>query len=275
MEIYQKLLSAIENKEGVALITITKVVNRKAGDHHDSYLLGSKLLVWSDGRLFSHCELPTQLRGHILQDALQALESRDSHTSIAGFDGCEIEYYIEIYAPPLHLIVAGAGHVAKPVVQMGKILGFNITVICDRPEFANKTQFPWADEVICKPYLDYFRALTDFNDTYILLLTRGHRFDVMILRELLTRQADYPYIGMIGSRRRISGVFSQLREDFPEETFSNIYAPVGLDIGAQTPEEIAVSVLGEIIKVKNNRTGKSLRDSVRYYLIEEKGKKHE
>ncbi|RAP76828.1 hypothetical protein DL346_09760 [Paenibacillus montanisoli] len=177
-----------------------------------------------------------------------------------------MEYFVDVYPPPLHVIVAGAGHVAKPLVEMGKKLGFYITVICDRPQYANVDQFPWADEVICRPYMDYFRSLDITDKPYILLLTRGHQYDVAILREIL--HLSVPYIGMIGSRRRISGVFSQLHEAYPDSEFEHVYAPIGLDIGAQTPEEIAVSVLAEILRVKNHKSGKSLKEEIGHFIVD-------
>jgi xanthine dehydrogenase accessory factor len=270
MDFYSRLRASIERRQGVSLVTITNV------SHKEQYisdigqeLVGNKLLVWPNGEVLYHFVIPEQAVDAIVKNAAQALEMRSSKAFTFQWEDCVMEYFVEVFPPPLHLIVAGAGHVAKPVVQMGKLIGFNITVICDRPQFATSEQFPWADEVICQPYMDYFGNLKMTADTYILLLTRGHKFDVMILRELLSRPAAY--IGMIGSRRRISGVFSQLLKESPEETFDHIFAPVGLDIGAQTPEEIAISILAELLKVKNKKTGESLKHKIGHFIADDKG----
>lgn len=193
------------------------------------------------------------------------LKKKRSGTYTFSWNENEIECFAEYFPAPLHLIVAGAGHVCEPVAQMGKMLGFFVTVIDDRPEFANRGRFPTADEVVCRSYLDYFSEVVLSEHTFILLLTRGHKYDVLSLRELLKRDEKAAYIGMIGSRRRISGVFEELRIDFPNESFNHLFTPVGLDIGAETPAEIAVSILAEILKVKNQKSGNSLSTKVRKY----------
>ncbi|WNR45774.1 XdhC family protein [Paenibacillus roseipurpureus] len=268
MELYQRLISSIESRIGVALITVTRI------DLHDpnhywqltEFTVGTKLLVYASGNVFCEKELAMEDWQPLLENAKMALANQKSHTCISQIKSCEIEYFVDVYPQPLHLIVVGAGHVAKPLVEMGNKLGFYITVICDRPQFANNEQFPWADEVVCRPYTEYFRNLDISDRPYILLLTRGHQYDVAILREIL--HLSVPYIGMIGSRRRISGVFSQLHEDLPDVGFQHVYAPIGLDIGAQTPEEIAISVLAEILRVKNQKSGRSLKEEVRHFIVD-------
>ncbi|WP_134702809.1 XdhC family protein [Ammoniphilus sp. YIM 78166] len=265
-ECYELLLSAISKKEGIAMITITSCRFRTHGESlKDHEITSSKALVWDNGQVELEVGLPEFLTPALVDDALKALQEGTSKTFVHQQEDWELEYYVEVYPPPLHLIVAGAGHVAKPVVQIAKMLGFFVTVICDRPQYANEEQFPLADEVICKEYMDYFSNPTRSAKKYILLVTRGHQFDVMILRELMSKSASY--IGMIGSRRRISGVFSQLKAERPEESFDHIFAPVGLDIGAQTPEEIAVSIMAEILKVKNEKSGVSLREKVGHFIV--------
>lgn len=259
MGLYERLISSIENRLGVALITITKA---------NEVAVGTKLLIDSDGKVFSDDPFQMEEWQPLLVNAKLALAHQKSKTFISQIKESDIEYFVEVYPPPLHVIVAGAGHVAKPLVEIGKKLGFYITVICDRPQFANFEQFPCADKVECIAYSEYFRALDVSHKPYILLLTRGHQYDVAILREIL--HTNVPYIGMIGSRRRISGVFSQLREEFPDVGFQNIYAPIGLDIGAQTPEEIAISILAEILRVKNHKSGKSLNEQIGHFIVDRK-----
>ncbi|WP_134703233.1 XdhC family protein [Ammoniphilus sp. YIM 78166] len=166
----------------------------------------------------------------------------------------EVECFVEIIQPQDRLVVAGAGHVAESISRMGKWLGFHVTVVDDREVYASKERFPDADEVVCQSFRDFFEQLTPTPQTYILLLTRGHKFDVLILQQLLQKGQKPAYLGMIGSKRRISGVRSQT------PLWDNVHAPIGLDLGAETPEEISVSVFAEILKLKNGKSGRSLCD---------------
>ena len=256
-EMNETLKHAIRNHIEVALITVTQ--------HTDQQYLGRKTILWTNGEYFSeHADGDVFVR-EIVKQCLPFLQSHTTKAITFHWNASPVECFIEVLTPPNHLIVAGAGHIAEPVVTIGAMLGFAVTVIDDRREFAQKMKFPDADEVVCQPFLDYFRSVPLTEKTYILLITRGHQFDVMSLRELLQRRERPAYIGMIGSKRRISGVFSQLKEDFPDETFDSIYSPVGLDLGAQTPTEIAVSIMAEILKVKNGGSGQSLNESLKRY----------
>ncbi|WP_308639842.1 XdhC family protein [Paenibacillus silvisoli] len=227
---------------------------------------GTKLLLYSDGHIECEHELAMDEWQPVLDHARTALARQQSKAFLTPLSCCEIEYFVDVYPPPLHLIIAGAGHVARPLAEMGSKLGFYITIVCDRPQYANADQFPYANEIVCKPYQDYFATVDVSGQPYLLLLTRGHQYDVAILREII--HLPVPYIGMIGSRRRISGVFSQLREELPDAQFQHIYAPVGLDIGAQTPEEIAISVLAEILRIKNQASGRSLKEKIGHYIVD-------
>lgn len=265
MEIYRKLIASIEKHEGVSLVTITNVQD---GLQSLAHLVGEKAIIWAEGRTYLSTQFSQALLPLIIEHVGEAYRNRESKTYTVSLDGSTVEFYVDVFPPPLRLLIAGAGHVAKPVVQIGKMLGFMITVIDDRPEYATKENFPWAEEIVCKSFIDYFREVETDDNTFILLITRGHKYDVMILPELFNRSVAY--IGMIGSRRRISGVFSQLKKEYPQENFENIYAPIGLDIGAQTPEEIAVSVLAELLKIKNNKSGVSLRQKIPFFIAKEK-----
>lgn len=270
MGIYQKLKTSIEEKRGVSLVTITKAESTEASDQQ---LIASKAIIWADGRVYSEFDLFEKLKDPILENVFEAYNERKPKTYTTDYNGLKLEYYVEVFPPPNHLIIAGAGHVAKPIVEIGKMVGFTVTVVDDRADFAKKEYFTQADEVICTPFVTFFKEFETDSDTYVLLVTRGHKHDVSILPELFHKTLSY--IGMIGSRRRISGVFSQLKEEFPEQTFDNIYAPIGLDIGAQTPEEIGVSIMAEVLKVKNKKSGLSLREEVPFFIAKQGGEKDE
>jgi xanthine dehydrogenase accessory factor len=158
----------------------------------------------------------------------------------------------ETFTPPDRLIVFGGGHICLPLVQFASRTGFRVTVIDDRPEFANHKRFPEADLVVCKPFSEVLKGLQLSPYDYVCILTRGHHSDGVCLRGLyvLPRPA---YIGMIGSRRRVRSQFDLLeKEGIAREWLDTIHTPIGLDIGAVTPAEIAVSILSELIMCRRN-----------------------
>ena len=149
--------------------------------------------------------------------------------------------------PQERLIVLGGGHIALPVCRFGAACGFEVIVIDDRPDFANRARFPEAYEVICDSFENGIARLSVTPFDYVVVITRGHRHDADCLRALLP--GTWPaYLGMIGSRRRTRGLLQMLKEEgFDEELLSRICTPIGLNIGAVTPAEIAVSILSEVI----------------------------
>ena len=149
--------------------------------------------------------------------------------------------------PQERLIVLGGGHIALPVCQFGAACGFEVCVIDDRPDFANRARFPEAAQVICDSFENGIRALKVTPFDYVVVITRGHRHDADCLRVLLP--GTWPaYLGMIGSRRRTKGLLQMLKEEgFDEERLGRICTPIGLNIGAVTPAEIAVSILSEVV----------------------------
>ena len=170
------------------------------------------------------------------------------------------ELYLEIRRPIRELVVVGAGHIAQPMAHLGALLGYRVTVLDDRPDFATRERFPDADRLVRADFADPFADVAIHDRSYLLLVTRGHKYDYECLVRAL--QADPPpaYIGMIGSRRRVRATFVQLLEEgLDRALLKRIHAPVGLDIGAETPEEIAVSVAAELVMLDRGGTGASLR----------------
>lgn len=251
----QLMKSALNEEKVTALVTITS--------HQEERFLGKKVIVWENGSFYhEHCETEN-LSDCLIELCLPLIQKRKTKCIRFQYNQQEVECFVEVFLPPPRLIIAGGGHVCEPVVQMASLLGYHITVVDDRHEFAKVRRFPLANEVVCASYKDYFQKCQITNNTWILLLTRGHQFDVISLQELLKREETPAYIGMIGSRRRIAGVFEQLKEEFDEASFNHIYTPVGLDIGAETPSEIAISILAEMLKVKNKKSGHSLSQDIR------------
>ncbi|WP_062231074.1 XdhC family protein [Fictibacillus sp. FJAT-27399] len=255
LELYEKLSTAITQKRRVSLLTITAAGRAE--------MIGKRMLFFSQDEIYPEAGLDMKLAFQLAEICFPFFLKQRTRSVTFESNDETVKVFHEAFAPPPHLIIGGAGHVAEPVAKMGKMLGFYTSVIDDRQEFARKERFPFSDNVCCQSFHSYFKSVPLNNSTYILLLTRGHQFDVLSLQQLLARNEKPAYIGMIGSRRRIAGVFEQLRADFPNETFANLYTPVGLDIGAETPEEIAVSIFAEILAVKKGKTGAPLSSTIR------------
>ena len=150
------------------------------------------------------------------------------------------------------LIIVGAGHIAIPLCALGSMLGFHVTVIDDRASFANRERFPQADEVIVKPFKAAIESLALDGHCYLISVTRGHSFDEEAVTAALLQPCGF--VGMIGSRRRVKATLERIGEaGVPAERLDDVHAPLGVAIGAETPEEIAVSIIAEIIRER--RTG--------------------
>jgi xanthine dehydrogenase accessory factor len=172
--------------------------------------------------------------------------------------GGKLEVFFEVMPAPPKLIVVGAGHIAVPLVKIAKVLDFHVTVIDDRLLFANRERFPDADEVLVGDMAQMLKEMSITPSCYIVLITRGHAYDEPCLRVIVGSRAKY--IGMIGSRRRIKACFQRFRDEdkISEELIERVYAPIGLDIATETPAEIALSILAEVIKVRRGGSAASL-----------------
>jgi xanthine dehydrogenase accessory factor len=145
------------------------------------------------------------------------------------------------------LIIAGAGHIAQPLAAMGAMLGYHVTVIDDRASFANRDRFAQADEIIVMPFERAIESLNLDAHCYLVSVTRGHSFDEETVRTALKTPCGF--VGMIGSRRRVRATIERLAEQgVPRERLDELHAPLGVDIGAETPEEIALSIIAEIVR---------------------------
>ncbi|MCX5807114.1 MAG: XdhC family protein [Proteobacteria bacterium] len=147
------------------------------------------------------------------------------------------------------LYIFGAGHVSQFISKIAKIVDFYVVVIDDREEFANREKFPEADEIIVEDFHTMFEKLKFTGQEFVTIVTRGHKYDADVLAEALKKPLKYT--GMIGSKRKVKIVFDFMRESgFSEEAIGKVYAPIGLSIGAETPQEIAVSIVAELIKIR-------------------------
>ena len=172
-----------------------------------------------------------------------------THIESAG----ESRLFLDPVSGAQRLVIVGAGHIAQPLAHLGSLLGFQVTVIDDRASFASRERFPQADEIIVKSFADAVASLNLDRHCYLVSVTRGHAFDEEVL-SIALRRTTGAFIGMIGSRRRVKATLERIGETgVPAELLDQVHAPLGVDIGAETPEEIAVAIIAEIIRER--RTG--------------------
>jgi xanthine dehydrogenase accessory factor len=163
--------------------------------------------------------------------------------------GGTLDIFVEPVLPPASLYIFGAGHVALSLYRTASAAGFDVTVVDDRENYANRERFPEAKEVIAEDFDQAMARLNPGETSYIVIVTRGHHDDMRVLRWAVQTQARY--IGMIGSKRKTISIFRELvKEGIAEHLFERVHAPVGLDIGAITPEEIAVAITAELIAAR-------------------------
>jgi xanthine dehydrogenase accessory factor len=164
--------------------------------------------------------------------------------------GGQLDIFVEPVMPAPHALIFGAGHISRSLAKLAAMVGFTVTVIDDRESFANRDRFPEADEIFAGEYEEIFPKLTvNAATTYIIIVTRGHRDDMRVLKWAALTPARY--VAMIGSKRKAISVVKELeKEGIPRTALERVTAPMGLDIGAVTPEEIAVSVVAEMIAVR-------------------------
>jgi xanthine dehydrogenase accessory factor len=174
---------------------------------------------------------------------------RPENVSIRDVDGTQIDFYMEPVMSEPVLYIFGGGHVSLQIVPMAARVGFRVVVIDDRPEFADPKKFPDASNVHEYPFEGVFDRLPFDLSSYIVIVTRGHTHDRTVLTQSLKTEARY--IGMIGSQRKRAIIYKKLLEEgFTQDDLDRVYSPIGVDIHAETPEEIAVSIVAELIKVR-------------------------
>lgn len=160
--------------------------------------------------------------------------------------------FCERFGGKSRLVICGAGHVSVPVIEIGKMLGFYVTVLEDRPVFADHARNAGADEVICDSFAHGMERISGGSEVYFVIVTRGHRYDMLCLEQAVKK--SNAYVGMMGSKKRVALVKEQLAEKgVDREILEQVHTPIGLSIGAQTPEEIAVSIMAEIIQVRSGK----------------------
>jgi xanthine dehydrogenase accessory factor len=211
-----------------------------------------------------------------IQQILSTLKSGQSVTLVTPFSPHQSPYllspnsqtpenaFVEVLQPPPTLLIVGAGHCGRQLAKVAHLIGFQIAVQDDRAEWAHPDHYPQAAMILTDAIPEAIAQLSQHTQLYAALLTRGYEYDLAALKALLTRELPCPYIGMIGSEKRVRQVYQAIAaEGICQAQLQSIYAPIGLDIGALTPEEIAVSISAELILVRRGGTGRPLSDRLR------------
>jgi len=261
MSIYREVAEAEANAEPVALCILTS--SSGSTPRH----AGSKMLVYMGGRIRGTIG-GGEVEGRVIQEALTALvdgKSRrlsynmvDPQKGDPGICGGQVEVFVEPVLPPPEIVIIGAGHVGQKLAYLAHWLGFRVAVSDDRAEFCTSAANPDADRFFPVSMADLPQHLKITAQTYLVLTTRGTSVDVAGLPALLDCEAAY--LGIIGSKRRWSMTRKALLDaGIPEAKLAKIHSPVGLELNAETPEEIAVSILAEIIMLRNGGTGAGMK----------------
>ena len=258
MDLYEELVRLRRLGQKCALATIVQVrgsipsyESAKLLVREDGSMAGTigggcvEAEVWNAAREVIETEKPKHLTFNLGQDA-----AYDNGLICGG----QLDVFVEVVVPQPRAFIFGAGHISKSLSKVLTIAGFGTTIVDDREAFANRERFPEADEVLAGEYEQIFTKLPVHEGSYVIIVTRGHRDDMRVLKWAIGTEARY--ISMIGSKRKTISVIHELeREGMPREMFEKIYAPMGLDIGAESPEEIAVSVVAEMIAVRRMPEG--------------------
>jgi xanthine dehydrogenase accessory factor len=259
-EVLTALSEAMARGESVALVTIVSA--------HGStpQRVGAKMVVYADGRIIgtigggcyesdAHGKAREALRTRVSR--MVRYELSDDFADETGLIcGGQMEVFIEPLEPPPHLYIVGAGHVGHHLGRLAPIVGFRVHVLDDREKFANVERFPDAAEIVVDSIPEWLAQAPLPESAYVVVLTRGHRQDYDALQSLAGR--PFRYVGLIGSRAKVARLVERLLEEGVEPSWLRaVHAPIGLDIGAVTPEEIAVSIVAELVAARRGKIGDS------------------
>jgi xanthine dehydrogenase accessory factor len=255
-DVFEAVAAALRRGEEAAMVTI---VSAKGSTPQR---VGAKMVVFADGRMVgtigggcyendAFWKARDVLRAR--QPQMIQYELTDDFAEETGLIcGGQMEVYIEPVEPAPRLYVIGAGHVGFHLAQLAQAIGFRLHVIDDREKFANAERFPGADEIVVDDIAEWLHKAEFPANAYAVIVTRGHRHDLDALRALAAR--DLRYVGLIGSKAKVRRIYDALlAEAMPPECLARVHAPIGLDIGAVSPEEIAVSILAELIAVRRGK----------------------
>lgn len=253
------------SRDGPPLVSCNVI----ASPPHVPTRLGDKMLVFAGGDTLGRLDggpLQAAVETHALaaipRHAVETVFFTPDGERLQGRRAVEaasdvVEVLIEVVEPAATLLIVGGGHVGRAIAEIGALLGLSVAVIDDREEYARPDRFPFADQVICGDFATELDRFPINATTYVVLVSRGHKVDELSLACVVERGAAY--VGMIGSKRRTRTVLEHLADQGADPAaLARVFTPIGLDIQAETPEEIATSILAEILLVRRGGTGRPL-----------------
>ena len=252
MDIYEQIRRLREKEEEGALAIVVNTSQSSPGR------VSFKMIVFPDGKTLGTVGGGT-LESQVIAAAKEVIQKKGSRflrlslkpeemEGIGVLCGGEVEVYIESLGPLPRLFIFGAGHIGHALAHVASLMDFHVIVVDDRPDFANRERFPAVEEIKVQDFSDALTS-TEFRPIdFVVIVTRGHAADELVLREVLKKPSQPSYIGMIGSKAKVTTVFQHLQaEGVSKDQLSKVYAPIGLNIGGEKPAEIAVSILAQII----------------------------
>ncbi|MCF2625665.1 XdhC family protein [Fusobacterium perfoetens] len=262
-KILKAVSDAVEKGIEVAVVTVLEVKGSSPGKE------GSMMAVFSDGSIIGTVG-GGALEYEIIQESLKAINKNSSceksfeltetgnlHMKCGGF----IRVYIKIFAKREKLLIMGGGHLGAELYTLGKFLNKYVVIFDDREEFINKERFPKADELIFGKMEETVKNYSIDENSYIIIVTRGHENDKQCLKAILDKKISPKYIGMVGSKGKVISTYKELlSEGYSKEELKEIYSPIGLDISNSEPKEIALGIMAEIIAVKNKKIAIHMKD---------------
>lgn len=262
-KILKAVSSAVERGIETAVVTVLEVKGSSPGKE------GSMMAVFSDGSILGTVG-GGALEYEFIKEALKAIKENKSceksfeltekgslHMKCGGF----VRAYIKVFAKREKLLIMGGGHLGAELYTLGKFLNKYVVIFDDREEFANKERFPEADEIILGKMKETVKNYSIDENSYIIIVTRGHENDKECLKAILDKKVFPKYIGMVGSRGKVLSTYKELLDEgYLKEELKKIYSPIGLDISSSEPKEIALGIMAEITAVKNQKTGEHMRD---------------
>lgn len=263
IKIMERMAECIEQGQDVALVTVTNAQGSSPRG------VGSMMIIDAYGRLIEGTIGGGAVEERAKQDGAACikrgvsktihyeLNSSNSENALHMACGGNVDVFFRVFKGQDELVIVGAGHIGDKLSKVAHILGYHITIIDERTEFANKERFPEADVLKVGDIGEVLGNYPLNANTNIVIITHGHKYDQIALEKVINSPARY--IGMIGSKNKISLCFKSMTEKgFAKEKLSKVHAPIGLDIGGETPEEIAVAIIAEIQAVKYNKLCNSL-----------------
>ena len=262
-KILKAVSSAVEKGIETAVVTVLEVKGSSPGKE------GAMMAVFSDGSILGTVG-GGALEYEFIKEALKAIKENKSfeksfeltekgslHMKCGGF----VRAYIKVFAKREKLLIMGGGHLGAELYTLGKFLNKYVVIFDDREEFANRERFPEADEIILGKMKETVKNYSIDENSYIIIVTRGHENDKECLKAILDKKVFPKYIGMVGSRGKVLSTYKELLDEgYLKEELKKIYSPIGLDISSSEPKEIALGIMAEITAVKNQKTGEHMRD---------------